>query len=161
MNEKEIETYLEQHLRGKPLECFQMYKDLQQQKRNNNIEGMRTKAQQGKVMSRAPFGYKVENKQLVFDEVLKNEVYEIFRSFMQGTSLNQIAKKHSLTVNGVKKVLKNYAYIGKVRFDGMIHQGTHESLIDIKLFNDVQKRFEDIKQEKSTVMQTTTVQTAQ
>jgi hypothetical protein len=143
--EKELQEYLEKNLQGKLLEAFKKYVALQQQKKSNNIEGMKSKSQQGSVMSRAPFGYKIIDKQLVPDYESKHKIYEIFRDFLNNISLNQIAKSHGLTVNGIKKILKNHAYIGKVRFAGVISQGTHEPLIDFKLFNDVQKKFDEKK----------------
>lgn len=152
-NEKELKAFLESKLEGELLEAFQKYAELQEQKKNSNVEGMKSKSKEGKVMSRAPFGYTLKNKQLIPDEENKFQVRDIFKAFLEEKSLNQIAKAHGLTVNGIKKILKNHAYVGKVRFAGIISQGTHEPLIDFKLFNDVQKKIDETK-EKQTAMET-------
>jgi hypothetical protein len=48
-------------------------------------------------------------------------------------------------VNGVKKILKNFSYLGKIRFDNQVSQGTHTSLITPELFNEVQRLFDSKK----------------
>ncbi len=115
-----------------------------------NVTGERTKfsmdkkARDGNVVSRAPFGYKLENKQLVAskDSYL---VPEIFQDFLnQKISLTQLAKKYSFSVNGLKKILKNQTYLGKIKFDGQIHQGNHQPLISSTLFNHVQNKLEKL-----------------
>jgi len=113
-----------------------------------NVTGERTKfslnqkAREGKPVSRAPFGYKLENKQLIQtkDSYL---VQEIFQDFLNNKiSLTQLAKKYGFSVNGLKKILKNQTYLGKIKFDGQIHQGFHQSLLSSTLFNHVQNKLE-------------------
>jgi hypothetical protein len=57
-------------------------------------------------------------------------------------SLNKIAQLHNMSVNGIKKILKNFTYIGKIKFDNQILQGNHPAIIPTELFNDVQRKFE-------------------
>ena len=57
--------------------------------------------------------------------------------------MNQISKQYGLSVNGIKKILKNFTYIGKVKFNSQISQGSHKPLISAELFNRVQQKFED------------------
>lgn len=107
--------------------------------------GMRKKAMSGFVVCRAPFGYKVENGNLV-----KNSNYdvvqEIYEEFLNtDLSLNRISKKWGLSVNGLKKILTNFSYLGKIKFDGEVHQGTHEPLVSSTLFNHVQDKLERLK----------------
>ncbi|MDP2628762.1 MAG: recombinase family protein [Nanoarchaeota archaeon] len=113
-----------------------------------NVTGERTKfsmdkkARDGGLVSRAPFGYKIENKQLVPNE---NSflVQEIFHDFLNSDkSLTQISKKYNLSVNGLKKILRNQTYLGKIKFDGQAHQGSHQHLISSTLFNHVQDKLE-------------------
>ena len=74
---------------------------------DNRKKGMIKKASSGNVMSRAPFGYKLEGKTLVPAQNYK-EVEEIFEQFLNDNlSLRQLAEKHHLSVNGLKKILKN------------------------------------------------------
>jgi len=60
-------------------------------------------------------------------------------------SLNKLAKKYNFSVNGIKKILKNFTYIGKVKFSGQIIDGEHEPIISPTLFNKVQNKLEEKK----------------
>ena len=105
-------------------------------------QGMIKKAIKGGIMSRAPFGYKIENKKLI---PTKNylEVEEIFEEFLSSKiSLRQLAKKYDFSVNGLKKVLTNFTYIGKIKFNNQIFEGNHKALISSTLFNHVQNKLE-------------------
>lgn len=106
--------------------------------------GMIKKASQGKHMSRTPFGYKwdYENKKIIPAQNYL-EVEEIFEEFLQeDMKLTALAKKRNFSVNGLKKILKNFAYVGKVKFDGQIHQGNHKPIISSILFNKVQDKLD-------------------
>lgn len=107
-------------------------------------KGMSIKASSGKVMSRVPFGYKLLDGKLIPAENFR-EVEEIFSEFLSDKSLNKIAQKHKLSVNGVKKILKNYTYIGKIKFDCQIFDGNHQSIVSSTMFNHVQDKLENKK----------------
>ena len=110
--------------------------------------GMIKKASQGRHVSRVPFGYKWENKKLIPAENFR-EIEEIFEEFLQkDMNLSRLARKHNFSINGLKKILRNFAYVGKVKFDGQIHQGKHQALISSILFNKVQDRLEKSKLKK-------------
>jgi len=112
------------------------------EKAENQKKGMIEKASKGGIMSRAPFGYLMENKKLIPAPNFA-EIEEIFQEFLTGDiSLTQLAGKHNLSVNGLKKILKNFTYIGKVKFNNQIHQGNHEPIISTTLFNHVQNKLE-------------------
>jgi len=113
-----------------------------------NVTGERTKfsmdkkARDGHLVSRAPLGYKIENKKLI---PLENSyiVQEIFQDFLNlEISLTKLSKKYNLSVNGLKKVLSNQTYLGKIKFDGQIHKGIHQPLLSSTLFNHVQNKLE-------------------
>ncbi len=106
--------------------------------------GMIKKASQGKHMSRTPFGYVWDLKQKILVPAQNYlEVEEIFEEFLQEEiNLTKLAKKRNFSVNGLKKILKNFAYVGKVKFDGQIHQGNHKPIISSILFNKVQDKLE-------------------
>lgn len=126
----------------KELERLKGFKD-------NQKQGMINKASQGKIVSRIPFGYKLENKKLVPAENYK-EVEEIFEEFLkEKISLTQLAKKHNLSVNGLKKILTNFTYIGKVKFNNQIFDGSHPALISSTLFNHVQNKLERLGVKKA------------
>lgn len=107
-------------------------------------KGMEKKAMQGSLMSRVPFGYKFEGKKLIPAENFK-EIEEIFELFLnEKISLRKIAEKHKFSVNGLKKILKNFTYIGKVKFNNQIYNGNHEPIISSTLFNHVQDKLEKL-----------------
>ena len=107
-------------------------------------KGMLKKASQGEIMSRPPFGYKLESNKLIPAENFR-EVEEIFEEFLTtNISLTQLSKKHNFSVNGLKKILKNFTYIGKIKFNNQIHDGNHQPIISSTLFNHVQNKLERI-----------------
>jgi DNA invertase Pin-like site-specific DNA recombinase len=111
----------------------------------NQKEGMIQKASQGNLMSRAPFGYKIGNGKLIPAENSK-EIEEIFEDFLNNSiSLRQLSEKHNLSVNGLKKILKNFTYIGKIKFNNQIHEGNHQPIVSSTLFNHVQDKLEKLK----------------
>jgi len=108
----------------------------------NQKNSMINKASQGNLMSRAPFGYKIENGKLIPAENYR-EIEEIFEEFLNNNiSLRQLSEKHKLSVNGLKKILKNFTYIGKIKFNNQIHEGNHQPIVSSTLFNHVQDKLE-------------------
>ncbi len=121
-------------------------KELEKLKLINNTrkKAMSSKASKGKLMSRAPFGYKIEDGKLIPNENSR-KVEEIFQEFLEKEiSLRELAKKHNLSVNGLKKILKNFTYLGKIKFNNQIHEGTHQPLVSSTLFNHVQDKLEKL-----------------
>ena len=93
-------------------------------------------------MSRAALGYRIENKKLVPAQNFK-EIEEIFEEFLnENISLRQLAGKHNLSVNGLKKILKNFTYLGKIKFNNQVYNGEHQPLISSTLFNHVQDKLD-------------------
>ena len=45
-------------------------------------------------------------------------------------------------VNGLKKILTNFTYIGKIKFNNQIFNGNHQPILSSTLFNHVQNKFE-------------------
>ncbi len=106
--------------------------------------GMEKKSKEGGFITKAPRGYKLVNKELVQEENSK-EIQEIFEEFCNsGISLTKLAKKYNMTTAGIKKLLKNSTYIGKVKFAGRISEGNHKQLISCELFNRVQDKLDKI-----------------
>jgi len=99
------------------------------EKGENQKKGMVKRASAGDIVSRAPFGYVIENKQLIPAQNFE-EIEEIFQEFLTSDiSLRQLSEKHHLSVNGLKKILTNFTYIGKVKFNNQIHPGNHKPII--------------------------------
>lgn len=112
--------------------------------KGNQKQGMMEKAIKGNLMSRAPFGYKIQDGKLLPAENYK-EVEEIFEEFLnEKVSLRKISQKHKLSVNGLKKILKNFTYIGKIKFNNQIFEGRHQPLMSSTLFNHVQNKIEKL-----------------
>ncbi len=108
-------------------------------------KGMQIKAAVGEIMSRPPFGYEIKEGNLVPAQNFC-EVEEIFNEFFNSNiSLNQLAKKRGFSVNGIKKILFNFTYLGKIKFDGKIHEGHHQPILSSTLFNQVQSKLEQLK----------------
>ncbi len=111
---------------------------------NSQRKGMEIKAEKGKHMSRAPFGYSWEKEKLVPNADSK-KVEEIFLDFKNSEkTLNTLSKKHGFSINGLKKILSNFTYLGKIKFGGEIHEGKHLPIISPILFNQVQDKLEKI-----------------
>ena len=110
--------------------------------------GMDKKAREGSFVSKAPLGYKYENKEIIVDKKDREKVLAIFKSFSTTEiSLNQLAKKYNMTTRGIIKLLQNKTYLGLVKF-GEEYQGKHEPIIDKELFNRTQTKLENIRNEK-------------
>lgn len=108
----------------------------------NQKSSMIKKASQGNLMSRAPFGYNIIGGKLIPAENFR-EAEEIFEEFLNtDISLRRLAEKRNLSVNGLKKILTNFTYLGKIKFNNQIHEGTHQPIISSTLFNHVQNKLE-------------------
>jgi site-specific DNA recombinase len=113
--------------------------------RQNQKKAMAKKASLGIPMSRPPFGYVFENGKLAPTQN-HQEVEEIFEEFLrEKVSLRKLAEKHSFSVNGLKKILTNFTYIGKIKFNNQIYEGSHQPLISSTLFNHVQNKLNALK----------------
>lgn len=128
---------------------FEIESQMQEEQYRGEVQkkGMVKKFSEGNHMSRAPFGYEWNLKEKILVPAQNSrEIEEIFEEFLQeDINLSILAQKHKLSVNGLKKILKNFAYVGKVRFGGQIQQGKHQPLISTILFNHVQDKLEKMK----------------
>lgn len=132
--------------------------------------GMLEKASRGEPVAFAPFGYTIEGGKLLpcADSVI---VQGIFADYAAGTHLQAIAR--SLCARGIRTrrgnlpdtrfveyILNNPVYIGKIRWskDGhaaslrdydneniVIYDGKHVPIVELDLWNAVQKRLADTK----------------
>lgn len=130
---------------------FEIEKKAEEDRGHFQKEGMIKKSSEGKHMSRAPMGYEWNLKEkILVPAQYSREIEEIFEEFLKPeVNLSGLAKKHNLSVNGLKKILRNFAYVGKVKFDGQIHEGKHPPLVSTTLFNHVQDKLDKIKRKKS------------
>ncbi len=130
---------------------FEIEHDSKENRGESQKKGMIKKFSEGKHMSRAPFGYEWDLRdKILIPAQNSREVEEIFEEFLQpDINLSILASKHRLSVNGLKKVLRNFAYVGKVRFGGQIHEGKHKPLVSTTLFNHVQDKLEKLSIKKN------------
>lgn len=144
---EELDKYVEEKISGKEIEPFRKYAKFRGE---NQKIGMIKKSSKGLHMSRVPFGYERDLKSGELKPAQNfHEVEEIFEEFAKPEgNLNQVAKKHNFSVNGLKKILKNFAYVGKVKFDGQIHSANHKPLVSSTLFNKVQDKLDKIQRKK-------------
>ncbi len=132
-------------------------------------KGMTEKATRGEPLTIAPFGYKMQNKQLVISEEQAEIIRDIFDRFLKGEGYLAIAKHiNSLGIKTnrgnkfenrtVEYIIRNPVYCGYIRWnpaertrrdfthpDLMIVKGTHEPIIDEITFNKAQQRVSEIK----------------
>lgn len=145
---EELDKYIEEKIPEKSIDSFRKYAKFRGE---NQKLGMIKKSSKGLHMSRVPFGYKRNNSsgELIPAENFR-EVEEIFEEFLKPEmTLNKLAQKHSFSVNGLKKILRNFAYVGKVKFDGQIHSAPHKQIVSSTLFNKVQDKLDKIQRKKN------------
>ena len=130
---------------------FEIENKSEENRGQSQKKGMIKKSSEGRHMSRAPLGYDWNLKEkMLIPSQSSREIEEIFEEFLQPDSnLSKLANKHNLSVNGLKKILRNFAYVGKVKFDGQIHEGKHPALVSTILFNHVQDKLDKIKRKKN------------
>lgn len=146
-NPEKLDEYVQEKINSKEIQSFRKYAKTRGEVQK---QGMINQASRGKHVSRVPFGYKwdFENKKIIPAENYR-EVEEIFEEFLrEDYSLTKLSKKHKLSINGLKKILRNFAYIGKVKFNGEIHEGNHKAIISSTLFNKVQERLDKIERKR-------------
>ena len=142
--EKRFTEYIKEKVDCRNLETFRKFSEIG----NPQKKGMTKKASQGFLMSRPPFGYKAEKNKLVLGQN-SNEVVEIFEGFLESKiNLTKISQKHKISINGIKKILRNFTYVGKIKFNSKIYEGGHPIIISPTLFNRVQDKLEKISARK-------------
>lgn len=103
--------------------------------------GMERKAKEGGFITKAPRGYKLLNKKLIIDDEESKKVKQIFEEFLNSDiSLTQLAKKYGMTTAGIKKLLSNSTYLGKVKFASQESNGQHDPIIEKETFIKVQNK---------------------
>jgi len=107
--------------------------------------GMERKAKEGGFITKAPKGYDLVNKKLVLNKSEVLQVNQIFQEFVESDiSLTQLAKKNGMTTSGIKKLLQNTTYLGKVKFAKKESNGQHSAIIEQELFNKTKEKLENL-----------------
>lgn len=140
--EKEFKKYISEKIDKKILETFRKSNYSKSQKTKI---GMSRYFEKGNHISKPPFGYKLINKQLFVNENAE-KVKEIFEEFVNSeVSLTQLAKKNGFTTPGIKKLLQNTTYIGKVKFENKEIPGNHQPIVDKQLFKQAQEKLGNVR----------------
>lgn len=149
-NPEELDKYVEEKIDSSALNELEKFRKYCFYRGDNQKKGMIKKSSIGLHMSRVPFGYTRDIVGHLVPAKNYNEVEEIFEEFLKpGINLSLLSKKHNLSINGLKKILKNFAYVGKVKFDGQIHEANHKPLIPWILFNKVQDKLDKMNIKKN------------
>lgn len=136
-----LERYIQEKV---PTEAVNAFRSYLEDSKNKKMRGMESSAGKGKIVARPALGYSLVDGNLELNSESK-QVQLIFEQFLsESISLNQLAKRHNLSVNGLKKVLTNFTYLGKVKFGKTIYEGLHRPLISSTTFNHVQDKLEKL-----------------
>lgn len=92
------------------------------------------KISSGESLNRAPLGYTYKNNKLVINESEAEKVKEIFEMWTSGINYKQISEKLGIPVSTLYEIIKNPAYIGKIRYRGELFNATHKPIISDELF---------------------------
>jgi hypothetical protein len=114
---------------------------------------MEEKAKEGKYLGFGhPYGYDYKDNKLTVNVVEAPIVKKIYDLYLRGNSVSKIVsylnnskiltkKGKKWADNTVAKILKNPLYCGYIKWDGIIKEGKHESIIDKNTFLVVQTAF--------------------
>lgn len=121
------------------------------QRRSLIYEGMRKKAKSGRVGGYLPYGYDLENGELVINASDAKTVRLMFDLCLEDKSTSHIADYLNSTLarprsggswckQTVAGMLKNPTYCGFFKWDGTIRKGSHAAIIDVARFNRAQEK---------------------
>ena len=115
--------------------------------------GMAQKHKQGKGLLgfRRPYGYDYVDGALVVNGKEAPVVRRIFREFANGATLHEIAvglnaggvpshRNRQWSKSGVRYMLRNPVYIGKIRWDGEVREDSHPPVVDTHTWEAAQVR---------------------
>jgi len=138
-DKNKFETYISDKIDWKAIDSF---RKTGQMPGIRQKKGMSERAKRGSVVTRSPMGYDVIEGKLVPNED-SAKIHSLFKTFLKKNySLNSLSKNYGLSVNGLKKVLKNRTYLGEIKFDGQLHISKHKAIISPEIFYAVQRKLE-------------------
>lgn len=107
-----------------------------------------------------PIGYKKDSdNNIVIDPESAEKVKNIFQDYYEGESAKSISVNYSINISSIITILKNHFYIGEIPYGRRennidtnkthikkdfkyFFQGTHESIIETHIFENVNKRLD-------------------
>lgn len=80
-------------------------------------------------MGHTPFGYRIENGIAVIDETASKQIQQLYKSYLQGLSLETAAKEAGIvTYHGtVRRILENKRYLGDSFYPAIIDAETYRA----------------------------------
>ena len=111
-----------------------------------------------------PYGYRLEDKLLVVDEVEAAKVREIFSLYLRGEGLAALTRQFGFVdVKKIRRMLRNEAYIGKLKFrqqevknggltfneEYEVIEGSHEAILEEDLFYGVKELWKKTRRRKN------------
>jgi site-specific DNA recombinase len=113
--------------------------------------GMRQKAESNKGLMgfNAPFGYRMEDGKLVWDDEEWVHARGIFEMYLDGKGPAEISRimnengvrtrrMNDWTIWSISRLVQNPVYAGFMRWDGLVMASSHRPIITIEEFNKVQ-----------------------
>ena len=102
---------------------------------------------------RRPYGYDYVDGALVVNHPEARVVRRIFREFVDGKKLHAIAAElneegvpshehRQWSKNGLRYLIRNPVYAGRIRWDGEVREDAHEAILDEYLWEAAQSRTE-------------------
>jgi DNA invertase Pin-like site-specific DNA recombinase len=114
--------------------------------------GMAQKAESGEGLLgfNPPYGYCIKEGDLAIVEPEAMIVRDVFASYLAGKKMKEIADElnqrdvhtrrgNGWTIYSISRLLRNPAYAGFRRWDGIMVRTSHQAIVEIGIFNDVQK----------------------
>lgn len=136
----DFQNYISEKIDWKILDTFRRYGQVPGKKQK---QGMQKMASLGRLQTRPPLGYDVINGNLTPNEDAIR-IHSLFRTFLsRNYSLNSLAKNFSLSINGLKKILTNRTYLGEIKFNGKLHKGDHQPIINAEIFYATQRKLKN------------------
>ena len=122
-------------------------------------KGLNEKVKEGYYPQKAPVGYKnvrVNGSAIIeVDREKAPFIKKMFELYASGISAEQARKilsdegfynkNRPYTKSYIIRILHDCFYIGKFTYNGVVYDGKHEPIVDIELFNRVQKMFNQSK----------------
>lgn len=126
---------------------------------------MQAKTDRGQWVGRAPLGYRLEAKQLVFDETMTREgitiaelTRQVFHAYArEGSGILGISERITAALGGgrnpgsrgfgssqVSRMLRRRTYVGDIQWNGTVYPGGHEPLIARSTWDAAQQRLDSV-----------------
>jgi site-specific DNA recombinase len=108
---------------------------MKQRVRNTRLK----KFEDGIMVGRAPFGYRMNKRKKVMEIDKKKSVVvqDIFKMTAEGVGYKKICEKHKLKPQSYYNIIRNPVYIGIIQFEGKQKKGKHEPIVSEEVFSKI------------------------